>query len=77
MSLRARDAGTTSVPENPEDNAAIPRADIGAGRTLAVVAVQWALRMHGFGGPQGEPAVDVGYRPNEDITSNRPPHGQA
>ena len=39
MSLRARDAGTTSVPENPEDNAAIPRADIGAGRTLAVVAV--------------------------------------
>lgn len=43
----------------------------------AVVAVQWALRMHGFGGPRGEPAADVGYRPNEDITSNRPPHGQA
>ena len=43
----------------------------------AVVAVQWALRMHGFGGPTGEPAVDIGYRPNEDITSDRPAHVKA
>lgn len=43
----------------------------------AVVAVQWALRMHGFGGPEGEPAADVSFRPNEDPTSDRPPHGKA
>ncbi|HRD75997.1 MAG TPA: DUF983 domain-containing protein [Hyphomicrobiaceae bacterium] len=32
----------------------------------ALIALQWALRMHGFGGPAGATEPHDGYRPNED-----------
>ena len=36
----------------------------------ALIALQWALRMHGFAGPEArEP--DDGYRPNEDLPPAR------
>lgn len=41
----------------------------------AIVAWQWALRMHGFSDPDRDRPVDDGYKPNEEPSTVRQKHG--